>query len=179
MNIIAKWKEMREELRKFFSITIVDIAKNHGLAVEHEPGLPTCVDGFLDRHETPRFIVVNSGLPGVEQSYAICREVSRLRQEKRLDSMVLKSAKRWKLLDEAPETTRRHICNLDLEYRALTMLGVWGKGSEYSEYRKRNPGKFFRTGCIVFITDFLFFRLRIRRFFLQISYPFRVVLQAF
>src|SRR5882724_6534872 len=116
MNIIAKWKEAREALRKYYSLTPVDIAKNHGLAIEYTPDLPVRVDGFLFRHQTPRFIAVNSGLHSVDQSFAICREVSRVRQERRLNSMVLNSAKRWKLLDEATAEVKKRICELDLEH---------------------------------------------------------------
>lgn len=171
MSIIAKWNEIRDELRKFCSITLVDIAKNHGLAVEYEPALPASLDAFLDRHETPRFIAINSGLHPVEQSYAICREVSRLRQERRLNSMVLNSAKRWKLLDEAPEAMQKQIRELDLEDRALLMLAFWGKGSEYFVYHKRRPSKLFRTGCVTLITDLLFLQLRLRKFYYQICRP--------
>jgi hypothetical protein len=165
MNIIAKLKEIREGMRKFYSITLVDIAKNHGLVVEHDSGLPARVDGFLEPHEKPRFIAVNSDLHQVEQSYAICREVSRLRQSLRLDSMVLSSVKRWKLFDDAPEAIKNRILELDLEHRALMMLGFWGKGSEYFEYHKRNPSTIFRDGCITIITDYLFLMLRFRKFF--------------
>jgi hypothetical protein len=164
MNIIAKCKEVRVALRKFYSVTPVDIAKNHGLAIEYTPDLPTRVDGFLFRHDTPRFIAINSGLHSAEQSYAICREVSRLRQEQRLNSMVLNSAKRWKLLDTAPDAPRKYIYQLDLEHRALMMLGFWGKPSEYFSYHKRNPSKIFREGYINLSTDFLFFLLRFRKF---------------
>ena len=93
MNIAAKWKEILEEACKFYSTTLVDIAKNHGVPVEYCPALPDCVDGFLDLHATPRFIAINSTLDQVAQSYAISREVSRLRQERRFDSMVLNSIK--------------------------------------------------------------------------------------
>lgn len=179
MNIIAKWKEMREGLRKFYSITLVEIANNHGLAVEYVPELPVRVDGFLDRHEMPRFIAVNSTLHPVDQSYAICREVSRWRQERRLDSMVLSSPKRWQLFDNAPEPVRNRIGELDLEQRAMMMLAFWGKGSEYFVYHKRKPSKIFRTGCITLVTDFLFLLLRIRKFCHQVCWPFRAAIRAF
>ncbi len=178
MNIAQKWKQIREDLRKFYSVTLNDIANNHGLAVEYAPELPASVDGFLDRHETPRFIAVNSSLHGVEQSYAISREVSRLRQELRLDSMVLNSARRWKLLDDAPEQIKNRILQLDLEHRALMMLAFWGKGLEYFAYQKRNPSKIFSEGCITLTTDFLFTILRFRKFAHQIFWPFRAAFRA-
>jgi hypothetical protein len=178
MNIAQKWKQMRDEMRKFYSVTLNDIANNHGLAVEYAPQLPASVDGFLDRHETPRFIAVNSRLHGVEQSYAICREVSRLRQERRFDSMVLNSVKWWKLLDDAPEQIKKRILQLDLEHRALMMFGFWGKGLEYIAYHKKNPSKIFREGCITLTADFLFFKLRCRKLVCQICWPFRAAFRA-
>lgn len=174
MNIIAKLKQIREELRNFYSTTLIDIAKNHGAPVEFCPALPVCIDGFLDRHESPRFIAVNSTLDQVAQSYAISREVSRLRQERRFNSVVLNSAKRWHLLDDAPPAVKKQICNLDLEHRALMMFGMWGKPAEYWLYHKRNPSKIFRTGRITFITDLLFLQLRARKFLYQISRSARV-----
>jgi hypothetical protein len=99
--------------------------------------------------------------------------VSRLRQELRLDSMVLSSAKRWKLFDEAPEHVKNRILQLDLEHRALMMLGFWGKGGEYFIYQKRNPSKILRDGCITLSTDYLFLKLRVRKFCRLLCWPFR------
>lgn len=179
MNIAQKWKQIREEARKFYSVTLNDIANNHGLAVEYTKDLPVCVDGFLDRHDAPRFIAINSRLHQVEQSYAVCREVSRLRQELRLNSMVLGSAKRWKLFGRAPEHIKKQILQLDLEHRALMMLAFWGKAGEYFVYHQKNPSKMFRTGCITLSTDFLFFRLRLREFVNHICWPFRAAVRGF
>jgi hypothetical protein len=178
MNIAQKWKQIRVEMRKFFSVTLNDIASNHDLAVEYIQDLPVCVDGFLDRHDTPRFIAVNSRLDQVEQSYAVGREISRLRQELRLNSMVLSSAKRWKLFDGAPEHIKKQILQLDLEHRALMMLGFWGKGGEYFTYLKRNPSKVFKDGWIIITTDYLFLRLRLREFVNHICWPFRAAVRA-
>ena len=178
MKLSEKWKQIREGVRKFYSVTLNDIANNHGLAVEYTPELPAKVDGFLDRHELPRFIAVNSKLDSVNQNYAICREVSRLRQDSRLNSMVLSSAKRWRLCDGAPKSIQAQILRLDLEHRSLMMLAFWGKSREYIEYHKRNPTKIFRTGRITLTTDCLFLLLRAREACHLLCWPFRAVLRA-
>jgi hypothetical protein len=177
MRISDKWKEARESLRKYFAITVIEIAKRNNLTVEYI-GLPPQVDGFLDPHDEPRFIAVNQEFHPTDQNFAICREIGRYHQAYRLNSSNINSPQKWKLLDEAPSQIRTRICELDLESRAHMMLAFFGRRNEFFEFAKRHPKRHFGFMLITGKIDYLFLKLRIRKFFYKISWPIRAIINS-
>ena len=56
-------------------ITVFDMAKDLGLAIEYSHDLPLNVRGLLDQRQEPLFILVNANDPEFEQRFTIAHEL--------------------------------------------------------------------------------------------------------
>jgi hypothetical protein len=178
MNIREAWNNFRENLRKAPATSVVDIASRNNLAIEYADWINARKGASLDWNDPPRFIAVCPILPPPEENYFIARELGRYQQVCRMNSFIMNSPKKWKLLDAAPSQIRERLYELDLEMRAHLLMIFFVKPGHYSNFLKRNPKKNRESYFLAINSNFLFLKLRVRNFFYDISCPFRAILKT-
>jgi hypothetical protein len=179
MNILKKLNEARLNLgKKMFPLSLLDLPKQWNLTLEYLDGMPARLDGYLDHHQDPRFIAVNRALPAPELAYIVARELSRCGQSRRLNSFLLCSPKKWKLLEGAPSRTREQLCKLDLEGRTLMMMSLFAPSADNLGFIRLHPKKYLHMLFADNIADLLFLKLRIKNLFFALSWPIRALVSA-
>jgi hypothetical protein len=179
MKIREYFKRVREKFRaamkEMFGHSIYEAAEFNGLAIEYWEHMPAHYDGHLDTtNEKPRFIAVNPDLPKEDQVYVIAREIGHYAQRRRIDSPFMDRPWRWNLLATAPTETRNLILKVDLEVRAHWIM-YWHAGRGFSGFYKRHRKKSLIGSYYRAISDYIFWKLRIRNFIYARLSPFRFV----
>src|ERR1019366_10621168 len=91
MKIRERLKAIRAQLKQqLFSHSVYDAAEFNCLTIEYWKDMGSKYDGHLDTtNEVPCFIGVNPDLPKRDQVYVIAREIARLLQQRRTNSLIL------------------------------------------------------------------------------------------
>ena len=162
MKIREKLKTLRAELKALFAHSIYEAAEFNGLAIEYPEGMPPKYTGRLDTEDKPRFIAVNRDLPEDERVYIIAREIGRYAQLRGRNSLFVDRPWKWNLLATAPAQTRDFIHGIDVEVRAYWIMFWHADRNTLSSFPKRHPRTYYLASYPAAVSDFVFWKLRIR-----------------
>lgn len=175
MKIREKLKILRAELKALFAHSIYEAAEFNGLAIEYPEGMPLKYTGCLDTEDKPRFIAVNPNLPEDERVYIIAREIGRYAQLRGCNSLFIDRPWKWNLLAISPGQTRDFIYALDVEVRAYWIMFWHAKKNTLSAFPKRHPRTYYLASYPAAVSDFIFWKLRIRNALSRIPSSLRLV----
>jgi len=171
MKMIDRLKAIRAVFKgmfkhSLFKHSIYEVAELNGLAIEYWEGdLGSKFAGHLDEtNETPRFIVVAATLSKRDETYVIARGIARYAQQRQVDSLLLDSPLKWALLAGAPAEDRDLLYKLDLEWRTYMLMYWHASKDHFFGYYNQNWGKYSTVSSASNTANFIFFKLRIRRF---------------
>lgn len=142
--------------------TMAEIAQAAGLPVVNLENRPANFEGYLDRHDAPRFIAVNPDLPAHQLAWFTARQIAYCAQKQRCNSLALNQPWKWEMLDAAPDDLKNKILALDAEYRAHWLMMAFSTGDEFRAFVRENPKRYWSHAFTPNVVAYHLSKLRIK-----------------